>query len=128
MITSSIVPRLNPGNDLARCLNWGGGMYAYQQAGVGELLGLLEQSAVTLLDRWDVRITQVPSFWRPFADYPVPCAQFVCPSPYATSDQPGAHDGFKSLLKPIQPLLHDVLLKDVTTSLPSRCRSRCGRS
>ena len=45
------------GNDLARCLNWGGGMYAYQQHGVGDLLGLLEQSAVTLLDRWNVRIT-----------------------------------------------------------------------
>ena len=46
-----------PGNDLARCLNWGGGMGAYQGQGVGDLLGLLEQCAVTLLDRWNVRFT-----------------------------------------------------------------------
>jgi hypothetical protein len=32
-------------------------MGAYQGRGVGDLLGLLEQCAVTLLDRWNVRFT-----------------------------------------------------------------------
>jgi hypothetical protein len=36
-------------------------MGAYQGQSVGDILGLLEQCAVTLLDRWSVRFTpQVP--------------------------------------------------------------------
>ena len=50
-------PFLRSGNDLARCLNWGGSIAQLQQQ---PLPGLLEEVAVavpTLLDRWDVRIT-----------------------------------------------------------------------
>ena len=54
-------PPPGAGNDLARCLSWGGGMYAYQQTSVQHLLALLEQSTATLLDRWNVTIVpQVP--------------------------------------------------------------------
>jgi diacylglycerol kinase (ATP) len=44
------------GNDLARCLNWGGGLYVLRDRGLPATLHDVEHAAVSLLDRWDVRI------------------------------------------------------------------------
>lgn len=51
---------IGTGNDLARCLNWGGNMSAHQGASPLQLLALMEQSAVTLLDRWRVSFSLSP--------------------------------------------------------------------
>mmetsp|Transcript_35862 Transcript_35862/g.101515 ORF Transcript_35862/g.101515 Transcript_35862/m.101515 type:complete len:950 (-) Transcript_35862:353-3202(-) len=50
---------LGTGNDLARCLNWGGGMHAVRESGMSALMSEIQRAAVVLLDRWEVRITQV---------------------------------------------------------------------
>ncbi|KAL0033148.1 hypothetical protein WJX79_005638 [Trebouxia sp. C0005] len=47
---------LGTGNDLARCLNWGGGLGAFHSRGLTAVLQDIEQSTVALLDRWDIKI------------------------------------------------------------------------
>ena len=42
---------LGTGNDLARCLNWGGGLGAFHSRGLSAVLQDIEQSTVALLDR-----------------------------------------------------------------------------
>ncbi len=49
------------GNDLARCLNWGGGLYALREKGLPAVLADIEHATVALLDRWDVAIARAPS-------------------------------------------------------------------
>jgi hypothetical protein len=46
------------GNDLARCLNWGGGLYAMREKGLPAVLRDIEHTTVALLDRWEVTITR----------------------------------------------------------------------
>jgi len=53
---------LGTGNDLARCLNWGGGIYTVRESGMTSLMYDLQRAAVVLLDRWNVAITsQLPA-------------------------------------------------------------------
>lgn len=48
------------GNDLARCLGWGGGLHAIMQKGMQYLLQDIQKNAIVgLLDRWNVHI--IPS-------------------------------------------------------------------
>ena len=42
---------LGTGNDLARCLNWGGGLGGFHNRGLSAVLQDIEQSTVALLDR-----------------------------------------------------------------------------
>lgn len=42
---------LGTGNDLARCLNWGGGLGGFHSRGLSAVLQDIEQSTVALLDR-----------------------------------------------------------------------------
>ena len=42
---------LGTGNDLARCLNWGGGLFAFKQHGLAAVLRDIEHSTIALLDR-----------------------------------------------------------------------------
>ena len=44
------------GNDLARCLNWGGSMGSYASHSARDMLRAVNQSTVALLDRWNVSI------------------------------------------------------------------------
>jgi hypothetical protein len=53
------------GNDLARCLNWGGGLGALREKGLPAVLHDIEHATVALLDRWEVAITHVPSDNKP---------------------------------------------------------------
>lgn len=48
------------GNDLARCLDWGGGLYAVQQRGLAAMLHDVEHAIMALLDRWTVCIEATP--------------------------------------------------------------------
>lgn len=48
---------LGTGNDLARCLNWGGGLNAVRESGITALMNEIQRAAVVLLDRWNVQIT-----------------------------------------------------------------------
>ena len=51
---------LAAGNDLARCLNWGGGLYVLRDRGLPAMLHDVEHATVSLLDRWTVQITRQP--------------------------------------------------------------------
>lgn len=54
----AILP-LGTGNDLARVLQWGGGLSnALGKGGIGGLLHDIDHSAVTMLDRWSVTINE----------------------------------------------------------------------
>jgi hypothetical protein len=50
---------LRAGNDLARCLNWGGGLYALREGGLPAALRDVEHATVALLDRWEVWLRSV---------------------------------------------------------------------
>lgn len=50
------------GNDLARCLNWGGGLYALREKGLPAVLHDIEHATVALLDRWEVAIARAPVY------------------------------------------------------------------
>ena len=52
--------RAAAGNDLARCLNWGGGLYVLRDRGLPAMLHDIEHATVSLLDRWTVQITRQP--------------------------------------------------------------------
>ena len=89
-------PPLRSGNDLARCLNWGGSIAQLQQQ---PLPGLLEEVAVavpTLLDRWDVRITpevgtgvgEGRARCRGRNEQGAPNAATLCPGPACTRALP----------------------------------------
>ena len=51
---------MDAGNDLARCLNWGGGLYVLRDRGLPAMLHDVEHATVSLLDRWAVQITRQP--------------------------------------------------------------------
>ncbi|KAJ6801859.1 diacylglycerol kinase 2 [Iris pallida] len=54
----AILP-LGTGNDLSRVLRWGGGLSSVEgEGGLGGLLQEIDQAAVTMLDRWNVSITE----------------------------------------------------------------------
>ncbi|KAK9855135.1 hypothetical protein WJX84_000838 [Apatococcus fuscideae] len=56
----AILP-LGTGNDLARCLNWGGGLAALREQGLPAALAQIEQASLSLLDRWQVAIQPLAS-------------------------------------------------------------------
>ncbi|KAJ0972949.1 hypothetical protein J5N97_020908 [Dioscorea zingiberensis] len=54
----SILP-LGTGNDLSRVLQWGGGLSSVEgQGGLAALLQDIDRAAVTMLDRWNVAISE----------------------------------------------------------------------
>lgn len=54
----AILP-LGTGNDLSRVLQWGGGLSSVEgQGGLAALLHDIDRAAVTMLDRWNVTITE----------------------------------------------------------------------
>ena len=56
----AVLRRCAAGNDLARCLGWGGGHGAWQQEGVGAMLAEVQQAALSHIDRWDVGFAPPP--------------------------------------------------------------------
>jgi len=51
---------LGTGNDLARCLGWGGGIAGFKQRGLPAVLRDVEFSPVALLDRWAASFARLP--------------------------------------------------------------------
>ncbi|KAL4436134.1 hypothetical protein ABPG77_005582 [Micractinium sp. CCAP 211/92] len=51
---------LGTGNDLARCLGWGGGHGPWQQEGVSTMLAEVQHAAPLHIDRWSVCFAQPP--------------------------------------------------------------------
>lgn len=61
----AIIP-LGTGNDLSRVLNWGRGFSALDgQGGLTTLLHDISNAAVTMLDRWEVKLAEENSEGKP---------------------------------------------------------------
>ncbi|MCH97369.1 diacylglycerol kinase 1-like, partial [Trifolium medium] len=63
----AIIP-LGTGNDLSRVMNWGGGFSALDgQGGLTMLLhDISSNAAVTMLDRWEVKLAEESSEGKPY--------------------------------------------------------------
>ena len=59
------VPSPCPGNDLARCLGWGGGNGKWAQEGIGTMLAEVQHAAPLHIDRWDVALAPPPRLDEP---------------------------------------------------------------